>query len=200
MSRPFTRSPALRAGVRYGLLLGGVALLGAILQSPAADISGPPVCMLLLVEYTVALVLYFRAGKCAAAITGEVSSGIVAGLITGALASAIGSMCNILLTLRFLDDLTLRSQLAMETATKVFGIQSVTMTSSYVIAGTLVDAVFAIVISLLAGLALGAWGGSIGRRDAPPRPQPYAPPVPSGWPSAAYPWTPPPPAGPPPAP
>jgi hypothetical protein len=171
-------NPAVRAGIRYGLIIAVIGLIlqvivifvtravgdpGHIADKQAAQdflLKVAPYLLLAAGASIVALiadiVLCVLAGRGAARLTGTVSSGALAGLVTGLVSEFIGLVISVALSAAGVST-TPRIPI-VDRATSAVTIQVPPTTSSILTNGI----VSLIVISLLAA-GVGALGGLIGR-------------------------------------
>jgi hypothetical protein len=167
MSKKSSGSPALRFGALFGLGWGVLLVANYYL------VQSQGVSFMTLAALLISLVVYLVAGLLAAAQTGKISTGLVAGLwaaLFSSLLNAIGVMILLLADHALLEKVR-------EAGQNIVHVSAVGASpDQLILAYTAITLILGLVGATMAGLALGALGGVVGKsteKSRAPAPQVY---------------------------
>lgn len=151
--RTLIENPAVQQGLMWGVVLGVIEVLLAIISS-FVNIGDSNI-----IASVVAMLAFLWAGIRAAQKTGLVRTGLMAGWLTGLIASIISSVVTVIITFIKIDSLrTADQKIADQLHLKI------QYTNSLVLGGVIFYGTLLIVLAMIVGLAMGAIGGTIGKR------------------------------------
>lgn len=151
---------AFRQGLQIGVALGVIQAIISLIET-LANLGGGAITALTIISYVLAFVAYFFAGYRASQQTAKVSTGLLAGLWTGLFAAIISFIYTLIYSVVNMNSLLATAQRAANQAGAHF-----TYTSSLLLAFVAGGALLVVVLFAAIGLAIGAFGGAIGKNRA----------------------------------
>jgi hypothetical protein len=163
------RNPALKQALIWGISLGIIQVIVAVLAG-ILRVSNPGLVLLLeLVAFLIALAFYLLAGLFAARQTHRVSTGTFAGMLTGVFQGILGFIAGIAVNIATVNVVRRTAQGLINTTRIPFH-----YTNGIVIAAAIVSGLIGLTFAVGLGAGLGALGGLIGRGNVQQQP-PYMP-------------------------